>query len=95
MVDNSFKEECIRMIVHVIVEIDIRRGLFEIIYIYFIVIRAIPMYWTIQMCHFGASHVIYMEIFFKNFNFVLESICGESILAMTFLRLETSKWRDT
>ena len=33
MVDNSFKEECIRMIVHVIVEIDIRRGIFEIIYI--------------------------------------------------------------
>ena len=33
MVDNSFKEECIRMIVHVKVDIDIRRGLFEIIYI--------------------------------------------------------------
>ena len=33
MVDYSFKEECIRMIVHVIVDIDIRIGLFEIIYI--------------------------------------------------------------
>ena len=33
MVDNSFKEEYIRMIFHVIVDIDIRRGLFEIIYI--------------------------------------------------------------
>ena len=33
MADNSFKEECIRMAVHVIVDIDIRRGLFEIIYI--------------------------------------------------------------
>ena len=33
MVDNSFKEEWIRMIVHVIVDIDIKRVLFEIIYI--------------------------------------------------------------
>ena len=33
MVDYSFKEECIRMIVQVIVEIVIRRGIFEIIYI--------------------------------------------------------------
>ena len=33
MVDNSFRDEWIRMIFHVIVDIDIRRGLFEIIYI--------------------------------------------------------------
>ena len=33
MVDNSLKEECIRKIVHVIVDIDIRRMIFEIIYI--------------------------------------------------------------
>ena len=33
MVDNSFKGECIRIIVHVIVDIDIRRGILEIIYI--------------------------------------------------------------
>ena len=48
------------------------------------VIRAIPSSWTIQMCHFGAFHVIYMEIFFKNCNCVLESICGELILVMNF-----------
>ena len=33
MVDNSFRDEWIRMIFHVIVDIDIRRCLFEIIYI--------------------------------------------------------------
>ena len=33
MVDKSFKQECIGMIVHVIVDIDIRRALFEFIYI--------------------------------------------------------------
>ena len=33
IVDNSFKEECIMMIVHVIVGIDISIGIFEIIYI--------------------------------------------------------------
>ena len=27
MVDNSFKEECIRMIVHVIIDIDMERDL--------------------------------------------------------------------
>ena len=35
MVDNSFKEEFIRMIVHVIVDIDIRIWIYEIIYILF------------------------------------------------------------
>ena len=35
MVDNSFKEECIGMIVHVKFDIDIRIRISEIIYIHY------------------------------------------------------------
>ena len=94
MVDNSFKEEFIRMIVHVIVEIDIRIWIYEIIYILFgdkiypqlLDYSNVP-FWCIS-CHTDGN-------IFKNFNCVFRSICGESILVMTFLSLETSKCRDT